>query len=182
MYLVFPSVLTACNSNGFVFYTNYESRKAHELNLNPYAALVFWWKEIDRSVRIEGMRSLFWMRTANKEKTKKKRARLEWTDCKLSQHHSPVQETKNKSPLFPPSSPIEDNSRIVTPHRLPFHSVQKWTGTVVKVSEEESEAYFNSRPLGSRIAAWTSRQSQTISSRSELVENYNVMQRKLLME
>ncbi|SHK61038.1 pyridoxamine 5'-phosphate oxidase [Rhodothermus profundi] len=39
---------------GFVFYTNYESRKGQELTENPRAALVFWWAELMRQVRIEG--------------------------------------------------------------------------------------------------------------------------------
>lgn len=39
---------------GFVFYTNYESRKGKELAQNPWAALVFWWAELMRQVRIEG--------------------------------------------------------------------------------------------------------------------------------
>lgn len=39
---------------GFVFYTNYHSRKGEELTVNPYAALTFFWAELERSVRIEG--------------------------------------------------------------------------------------------------------------------------------
>lgn len=42
------------NEAGFVFYTNYESRKGKELAQNPWAALVFWWAELMRQVRIEG--------------------------------------------------------------------------------------------------------------------------------
>jgi pyridoxamine 5'-phosphate oxidase len=42
------------DATGFVFFTNYASRKAQELTANPQAALVFWWKEIYRQVRIEG--------------------------------------------------------------------------------------------------------------------------------
>lgn len=40
--------------DGFVFYTNYESRKGHELAANPQAALVFWWPPAERQLRIEG--------------------------------------------------------------------------------------------------------------------------------
>jgi pyridoxamine 5'-phosphate oxidase len=40
--------------DGFVFFTNLESRKARELKENPYAAATFWWGELERQVRIEG--------------------------------------------------------------------------------------------------------------------------------
>jgi pyridoxamine 5'-phosphate oxidase len=53
-----PSVrlvlLRGFDERGFVFFTNYESRKARELENNPRAALVFYWPELDRQVRIEG--------------------------------------------------------------------------------------------------------------------------------
>lgn len=85
------------DERGFVFYTNYKSHKGKELDENPNAALIFFWKEIERQVRIEG--------------------------------------------------------------------------TVEKVSAEESDAYFNSRPEGSRIAAWSSPQSAVISNRELLEQN-----------
>jgi pyridoxamine 5'-phosphate oxidase len=47
-------LLRGCDERGFVFFTNYESRKAQELDSNPQAALVFYWAELDRQVRIEG--------------------------------------------------------------------------------------------------------------------------------
>ncbi len=81
--------------DGFVFFTNYESRKGQALTANPHAALLFFWPELERQIRIEG--------------------------------------------------------------------------SVTKLSAEESDAYFHSRPLDSRIGAWASPQSQVITSRTQLV-------------
>ncbi len=47
-------LLKGIGDNGFVFYTNYLSRKARELEENPYGALVLYWSGLDRQVRIEG--------------------------------------------------------------------------------------------------------------------------------
>ena len=47
-------LLKEIDEEGFLFYTNFESRKAMELDENPQGALVFWWGELDRQVRIEG--------------------------------------------------------------------------------------------------------------------------------
>lgn len=47
-------LLKGLSNDGFVFFTNYESRKAGELKENPHAALLFFWKELERQVRIEG--------------------------------------------------------------------------------------------------------------------------------
>jgi pyridoxamine 5'-phosphate oxidase len=85
------------DDNGFVFYTNYNSNKGSELAANANAALLFFWKEIERQVRIEGV--------------------------------------------------------------------------VEKTSPEESDAYFFSRPEGSRIGAWVSPQSRVINNRNVLEEN-----------
>ena len=82
------------DDHGLVWYTNYDSRKGHELAGNPFASLQFHWVELERVVRIEGR--------------------------------------------------------------------------VSKVSPEESDAYFHSRPLDSRIGAWASPQSQVIESREWL--------------
>jgi pyridoxamine 5'-phosphate oxidase len=53
-----PSVrmvlLKGVDANGFVFFTNYQSRKAHELEANPHAALCFFWRDIEQQVRAEG--------------------------------------------------------------------------------------------------------------------------------
>lgn len=47
-------LLRGHDERGFVFFTNYDSRKGHELTANPRAALVFWWDPLQRQVRIEG--------------------------------------------------------------------------------------------------------------------------------
>src|SRR4051812_48297696 len=47
-------LLKGADANGFVFFTNYMSRKGQDLASNPSAALVFLWKELERQVRIEG--------------------------------------------------------------------------------------------------------------------------------
>jgi pyridoxamine 5'-phosphate oxidase len=85
------------DEKGFVFFTNYNSHKGRELQANPHAALVFFWKELERQIRIHG--------------------------------------------------------------------------SIEKISSEESDAYFFSRPIGSRIGAWASPQSAIIDSRKMLEEN-----------
>ncbi len=90
-------LIKGLDERGIVWYTNYDSRKGHELAAHPYAALQFHWVELERVVRIEGR--------------------------------------------------------------------------VEKVSDAESDAYFHSRPLDSRLGAWASPQSQVISSRAVLVAN-----------
>jgi len=87
---------TDTTKGGFVFYTNYDSRKGKELIENPFAALVFYWEPLKRSVRIEG--------------------------------------------------------------------------SVEKVTEEESTAYFESRPIGSQIGAAISNQSTKIPDRQFLLD------------
>lgn len=47
-------LLKGFDARGFVFYSNYESRKGEELEQNPQAALVFFWVELERQVRVEG--------------------------------------------------------------------------------------------------------------------------------
>ncbi len=87
-------LLKDVDARGFVFYTNLESRKGRELTANPFAALCFHWKTLQRSVRVEGR--------------------------------------------------------------------------VEQVSAEEADAYYASRPRGSRIGAWASRQSRPLESRFAL--------------
>jgi pyridoxamine 5'-phosphate oxidase len=88
-------LLKGFDARGFDFYTNYEGRKGRELAENPRAALVFYWGELERQVRVEGR--------------------------------------------------------------------------VSQVLEEESDAYYASRPRGSRLGAWASAQSRSVERR-ELVE------------
>lgn len=47
-------LLKEFDPHGFVFYTNYQSRKGHEIAHNPYASLVLWWDRLNRQVRVEG--------------------------------------------------------------------------------------------------------------------------------
>ncbi len=47
-------LLKEIKENGFVFFTNYQSRKGNEIKENPFVALLFFWKELERQVRIEG--------------------------------------------------------------------------------------------------------------------------------
>lgn len=97
-------LLKSFDQSGFVFFTNYGSRKARELEENPRAALVFYWQPLLRQVRIEG--------------------------------------------------------------------------EVVRVGEQESQAYFASRPRGSRIGAWASRQSEVLDSRTRLGERVRRFERR----
>jgi pyridoxamine 5'-phosphate oxidase len=87
-------LLKGFDKNGFVFYTNYKSRKGKQFGLNPGAALLFYWPESEQQIRIEG--------------------------------------------------------------------------SVIKVTQQESDIYFQSRPPESRIAAWTSEQSSVIPGRKYL--------------
>ena len=91
-------VLRGFDAKGFCFYTDYGSQKGKELAENPNAALVFYWRELDRQVRS--------------------------------------------------------------------------TGTIEKMTAEESDAYFASRPVSSQLAVWTERQSLVISGREHLIEGF----------
>jgi pyridoxamine 5'-phosphate oxidase len=97
-------LLKGFDERGFVFYTNYQSQKGQDLADNPQAALIFWWAELERQVRIEGR--------------------------------------------------------------------------VEKVSPQESDEYFYSRPLNSRLGAWASEQSQAIASREVLEQRWQELKTK----
>lgn len=47
-------LIKQCDQHGFIFFTNYDSRKGQDLAQNPFAALLFFWSELERQVRIEG--------------------------------------------------------------------------------------------------------------------------------
>jgi pyridoxamine 5'-phosphate oxidase len=97
-------LLKSFDERGFVFYTNYNSRKGIELEENAQACLLFYWPQLWRQVRIEG--------------------------------------------------------------------------TVERVSAAESDEYFHSRPLGSRIGAWASEQSTAIESRTVLEKRFEEFSRR----
>ena len=100
-----PSVLLkSVDGRGFVFYTNYESRKGRELDGNPQASLVFPWFPFERQVVVEG--------------------------------------------------------------------------GVTKVTREEAEAYFHSRPLPSQLGAWASAQSSIIPGRKGLEDAMKELEKK----
>jgi pyridoxamine 5'-phosphate oxidase len=92
------------DERGFTWYTNYDSQKGKQLSANPFAALLFFWSELERQVRIEG--------------------RVELT------------------------------------------------------SPEESDKYFHSRPLNSRLSAIASHQSAPIAGRAALEQNYEAVARQ----
>jgi len=97
-------LLKSFDEGGFLFFTNYNSRKGSELANNSRACLLFYWAPLWRQVRIEG--------------------------------------------------------------------------AVERVSEAESDEYFHSRPLGSKIGAWASNQSQPVTSRNELDERFEELSLK----
>ncbi|HTN21366.1 MAG TPA: pyridoxamine 5'-phosphate oxidase [Pelobium sp.] len=97
-------LLKEFTDEGFVFYTNYNSKKGREIAESPYAALVFFWPDLERQVRIEGV--------------------------------------------------------------------------VERVSDEESTAYFKSRPKGSQLGALSSPQSEIIANRKVLEEKLEDLTRK----
>ncbi|KAI3442811.1 NAD(P)H-hydrate epimerase [Psidium guajava] len=97
-------LLKGVDDDSFVWYTNYESRKARELSENPWASLLFYWESLNRQVRVEG--------------------------------------------------------------------------SVEKVSNEESELYFHSRPRGSQIGAIVSNQSSIVSGRQVLHQQYKELEEK----
>jgi pyridoxamine 5'-phosphate oxidase len=92
------------DARGFTWYTNYDSQKGRQLASKPFAALLFFWSELERQVRIEG--------------------------------------------------------------------------TVERTSAEESDKYFNSRPLKSRLSAIASEQSAPIANRAALEHHYEEVARQ----
>ncbi len=99
-------LLKGVEDNGFVFFTNYQSRKAMDLKKNRHASILFLYKEMERQITIEG--------------------------------------------------------------------------SVEKISHEESEAYFSSRPRSSQIGAWASSQGHVLKSREELEAKYKELEERYL--
>ena len=97
-------LVRSVDERGFGFFTNYESRKGHDLAANPFAALCFHWIALDEQIRVEG--------------------RAE------------------------------------------------------RMAEEESDAYFNSRPRGSQLGAWASAQSRVLKAREDLEMAYRDIERR----
>jgi len=97
-------LLKSADERGFIFFTNYDSRKGHELAANPRAALTFFWQELERQVCVAGV--------------------------------------------------------------------------VEKLPAAESEAYFKSRPRGSRVGAWASPQSEAIPDRAALEARWRELEKK----
>ncbi len=97
-------LLKGLDERGFIFFTNYESRKGCELAANPNAALVFYWAELERQVRV--------------------------------------------------------------------------AGSVDRISREESEKYFTSRPRGHQLSAWVSTQSEVIADREVLEKRLDEYEQK----
>jgi len=97
-------LLKLLDERGFVFFTNYDSRKGKELSSNPVAALVFFWEEMNRSVRVEG--------------------------------------------------------------------------NVTKVSPDESDAYFVTRPRDGQLSSLTSSQSAVVESRGVLDKRFEELKKK----
>ena len=94
-------LLKGVDERGFIFFTNYDSRKGQELAENPNAALMFYWPDLERQVCVGG--------------------------------------------------------------------------SVQKISREESESYFKTRPRGSRLAAWASNQRDVVKDRAALETKWNEM-------
>ena len=92
------------DETGFTFFTNYLSRKGKEISENPNAAILFWWKEFERQLRIEGK--------------------------------------------------------------------------IEKISKQESEKYFNVRPLKSRYGALASNQSEVVESREVLEKRFTDLEKQ----
>jgi pyridoxamine 5'-phosphate oxidase len=101
-------LLKGLDARGFIFFTNYDSRKGQELAENPRAALVFYWAGLERQVCV--------------------------------------------------------------------------AGDVTKLAVSESDEYFKSRPRGSRLAAWASRQGEVIRDRAELEEKWKQLEKQFPTE
>jgi pyridoxamine 5'-phosphate oxidase len=115
-------LLKQFDNTGFSFFTNYESRKAKNLLQNPYAALVFFWPELERQVRIEGKVS----KVSDKESDKYFRTRPE--KSKIGAWASP------QSSVIPSRKYLEN---LMSDFEEDFHSKtisrpSNWGGYILK--------------------------------------------------
>ncbi len=120
-------LLKGLDERGFIFYTNYESRKAHELTENNKAALVFNWLALERQVRIEGTVSkLSFEESEAYHKTRPRGSQLsEWVSPQSQViENREVLETRLKEveTEFPDEVPLPDfwGGFVVRPERLEF--------------------------------------------------------------
>jgi len=121
-------LLKGVDERGFVFYTNFESRKGHELAVNPFVALCFHWKSLTRQVRVEG--PVVKVSDAEADAYFASRARLSQTGAWASRQSKPlasrdalldaVRETKGQyEGLDIPRPPFWTGARV-TPIRIEF--------------------------------------------------------------
>lgn len=126
-------LLKGVDDEGFVFYTNYRSRKARELDANPFAALVFYWQKLDYQVRVEGSVT----RTSAEESDEYYATRPR--ESQLGAHASPQSEVvSGREFLENRFAELEENYRDRTVDR-PEH----WGGYRVKPERIE---FWKSRP------------------------------------
>lgn len=110
--------------DGFVFYTNYESRKGRELEENPQAALVFWWPAQERQVRVEGQMEK--ISRANSDayfSTRPRNSQLSaWVSAQSSEIDAPVtlDAAKEKFKNDPIPRPCSWGGLRLTPKRFEF--------------------------------------------------------------
>lgn len=104
-------LLKFVNEKGLAFFTNYQSRKGNELNKNPKAALVFFWTELERQVRVEGKVSKLSRKISNEYfNLRPKESRISAIISPQSQPIPNRQFLENRVAEF-----LKNNNEIITP-------------------------------------------------------------------